>query len=586
MQIEHKKFIEFEKVYIKIAGLFILFNFIYASIIKIFAGGGYNFHTLNGSLNLSVLQLAFVFLFIFLLNILKWHLLEKNAFNNSLTYYGLKIFEITLTFITIVILGAGEWGFSVIAFIIFSATLSRGGRYGIVLSIWTFFICIGTYYLGYFLPREIIYTQEEYFSVLIMRYSVGLFFQLLVIFVYSLFANTLYKNIRQSEDENNILVEEVNEKFDQLSLAKNEMKDQYEKLRDANVKLEETNERLTNSIAEFYTLQQISQAINSIFDTRELLRYVNDVILGVLGVSNSTVILYDERKNKLKVSTTSIKNSTELVSLSDNVNSIVLLDVLEHGKTFVENFVDHDDFPFTRGREVKSILCLPFNTRTKKYGLILIEHKVVNAFDDEKINLLNTISLQLGIALENAELYQKMQNMATTDGLTGVFNRMYLHDKLKEELLRAQELNYPLTLAIFDIDHFKKFNDTYGHLFGDKVLKSIAEVVGGALRNGDILARFGGEEFIIILPRTSVLEAYQKIDNLRIKISRNVVADNLVSATVTASFGIAGYPHHASTDNELLRFADDALYDAKKAGRNCVMVAVHKAELEVENVTK
>jgi diguanylate cyclase (GGDEF)-like protein len=586
MQISINKFIEFEKVFIKITAFFIMFNFVYKLIINSFFDVKSNFNTLNSSFYLTTIQLVIFFTILFVLNLWKNQLLINGYFNNDTSYYILKIIEITLYFLLIIIINTGEWGFTIVAITIFTSTLSRGGKYGIILSIWSLFICIAIYYLGYFLPRETYYTQFEYMYKIFTNIAPTIIFQIVITFVFSLFGNTLFSNIRQGEIENKNLVKEVNEKYDQLSNAQNEVKNQYEKLREANIKLEETNERLTNSISEFYTLQQISQAINSIFDIKELLRYVNDVVLGVLGVSNSTVILYDERKNKLKVSTTSIKNSTELVSLSDNVNSIVLMDVLDSGKIFVENFVDYDDFPFTRGRDVKSILCMPFNTRTKRYGLLLIEHKVVNAFDNENMNFLNTISIQLGIALENAELYQKLQSMATTDGLTGIYNRMYLHEKLKEELMRAQELNYPLTLAIFDIDHFKKFNDTYGHLFGDKVLKSIADVVNGALRSSDILARFGGEEFIIILPRTSVLEAYQKIYNLSIKISRSVISDNLVSASVTASFGIAGYPHHASSDNEIIRFADDALYEAKKAGRNCVMVAVHKSELEVDRANQ
>ena len=126
---------------------------------------------------------------------------------------------------------------------------------------------------------------------------------------------------------------------------------------------------------------------------------------------------------------------------------------------------------------------------------------------------------------------------------------------------------------MYDIDHFKKFNDMYGHLFGDKVLKSVAEVVASTLRKNDVLARFGGEEFTILLPQTSLDEAFEKVETLRKLISEHVIEDNLISVSVTASFGISSYDECALTENDLVRTADDALYEAKATGRNCVVAA-------------
>ncbi|MCX7843019.1 MAG: sensor domain-containing diguanylate cyclase [Clostridia bacterium] len=377
----------------------------------------------------------------------------------------------------------------------------------------------------------------------------------------------------KSEEENQKLVKELSEKYDLLAVAQEESKYQYEKLKETNIKLEETNNKLTASIAEFYTLQQISQAISSILDVKELLRFINDVILGVLGVNNTTIVLYDEKRNRLKVHTTNIKDQAELIILKDNINCEILLNALCNSKPILDNFVDPDDYPFVAGREVNSLICVPLTTKTRRFGLVIVEHKYNNAFDDNNVRLLDIIGQQVGIAMENAELYQKMQEMATIDGLTGVYNRLYFTERLKTELENAKKGEYQLSLAIFDIDHFKRFNDTFGHLFGDKVLQSISNTVKASLRSTDILARFGGEEFIILFPYTNLEEAYEKVEILRKKIANTQVKDEYITASVTVSFGISSFPVCAFTEADLISSADDALYQAKAAGRNCAKVA-------------
>lgn len=377
----------------------------------------------------------------------------------------------------------------------------------------------------------------------------------------------------KNEEENERLVIELEEKYEQLEAAKNEIKIQYDKLKESNLKLEDTNSRLTTSIAEFYTLQQISEAINSIFDIGELLKFVNDVILGVMGVNYSTIVIFDAKKSRLKVQFTNIRSKEDLAILNDNINCKLMMDILENQKPILENQVDPDMYEFVKSRKIGSLICIPLRSKSRKFGLILIEHKNNNTFDSENLRLLTTICKQVSMAIENAELYESLQELATIDGLTGVFNRVYFHQKYESEFRLARELGYNLSLAILDIDLFKKFNDTYGHLFGDVVLKSVAQTIKNNLRATDTIARFGGEEFIVIFPRTSLKEAHEKVESLRHYINNNVVKDNVVSASVTASFGIACYPETSTNEIELIRDADNALYKAKDSGRNCVKTA-------------
>lgn len=523
-----------------------------------------------GSIYDSKLVNKTVFICILLLvAAVKQYMINKGYLKESKIYLLFKIIEITLPVIGVFFAGVGEWIYFFTIITLAVSSLLRGMKQGSILLLYfcviNAVICISAYVI----PNKNANLSNHFVS---SHFTTNLFFLIMNILLVIL-CGAIYKDNIEGERENKVLLGQLEEKYEQLAVAKDEAKFQYEKIKESNVKLENTNKKLTSSIAEFYTLQQISQAISSIFDIKELLKYVNDIILGVMGVNNSTIILYDEKRKKLKVHTTNIRSRDDLIALNDNINCTILLDVLNNSKPIVENFVDPDEYTFTQGREVNSLICVPLTTKSRKFGIVLIEHKYYSAFDEENARLLDIIGQQVGIAMENAELYQQMQWLATIDGLTGIYNRLYFQDRLQKEFSGAEQDNYPLSLAIFDIDHFKRFNDTYGHLFGDKVLKSISETIKSSLRGTDILARFGGEEFIIMFPRTSLNEAYEKVDALRDKVSKTYVKDSLITASVTISFGLSCYPECSTTEGDLLRHADDALYEAKSSGRNCVKVA-------------
>ena len=497
-------------------------------------------------------------------------LLKKEISKSKYVFCILRVLELLLLIGGVTFLDMGVWVYALIVVSFIYASVTMGTNIGLLI-------------LAVFIPINVLLSSmhDLLFTAEDIKYSIftsdsrflNFFFYFLVYLAAIMLFGKLNRNNKERDEENKQLLVQLGEKYHQLAVAQDEIKDHYEKLKDTNNMLEDTNKKLTSSIAEFYTLQQISQAISSILDIKELLRYVNDIILGVMGVNFSTIILFDEKRMKLKVHTTNIRRREDLVMLNDNINSTILMNALNNSKSIIENFVDSDEYVFAQGREVNSLICVPLNTKSRKYGLVLIEHKYYSAFDEENVRLLETIGQQVGIAMENADLYQKMQELATIDGLTGIYNRLYFQERLQKEFKSAQEENYHLSLAIFDIDHFKRFNDTFGHLFGDKVLKSITEIVSRALRSSDIFARYGGEEFIIVFPRTNLKEANDKVEMLRQKISQTYVKDNLVTASVTVSFGIACFPDSASLENELIRRADDALYEAKDAGRNCVRTA-------------
>ncbi|MBI9085984.1 MAG: diguanylate cyclase [Desulfobacterales bacterium] len=163
----------------------------------------------------------------------------------------------------------------------------------------------------------------------------------------------------------------------------------------------------------------------------------------------------------------------------------------------------------------------------------------------------------------------QLQRAVRIDYLTGIANRLHLFERLKEELARHLRSGEPLSLAILDLDHFKRVNDAHGHLCGDHVLAETAHLLAGQLRAYDLIGRYGGEEFCIVLPRTDMDTACSVLDRLRVKIAAHEFVHKLVRLAISVSIGVASTQHRERIDSQdLLRDADEALYRAKNAGRN------------------
>lgn len=199
---------------------------------------------------------------------------------------------------------------------------------------------------------------------------------------------------------------------------------------------------------------------------------------------------------------------------------------------------------------------------------------VTKPFDEGELIARVNIHLRLRELYEAVqEQNRQLQEMANRDGLTGLYNHRYFHEQLSQDFLRAKRYHENLSCVLFDIDFFKKFNDTYGHQTGDIVLKALASVVQRATRESDLSARYGGEEFALILYHTDGPAAYEAAERLRTMVESHEVQDNGNVLRVTISLGVATFPHERIHDSkELVDFADQALYKAKDNGRNRVEV--------------
>jgi diguanylate cyclase (GGDEF)-like protein len=192
-------------------------------------------------------------------------------------------------------------------------------------------------------------------------------------------------------------------------------------------------------------------------------------------------------------------------------------------------------------------------------------------FDEEEGEVAFIFASQAALALEHARLYSDTKERATTDGLTGLYNHRYFQERLAAEIQAAERKSRPLTLALTDIDFFKKFNDTFGHQEGDVVLRKVAQLCKEQVRGSDIVCRYGGEEFVVILPECDVVEARTVMDRLRAYSATNLIGGSGPMATpITISIGLATYPQCGKEPREIIHAADEALYKAKHSGRNKV----------------
>jgi diguanylate cyclase (GGDEF)-like protein len=195
-------------------------------------------------------------------------------------------------------------------------------------------------------------------------------------------------------------------------------------------------------------------------------------------------------------------------------------------------------------------------------------------FAADDVTRLGALARQAAVTLDNYHVRQRMNRLAATDGLTNLWNHRRMHEMLREEMRRAARYHRPLSVLMLDVDNFKAFNGTYGHPQGDRLLRTMASVLLANTRSVDHVGRYGGEEFLTVLPETAKEHACQLAERMRSAIEREAVVtgdDGVVRCTV--SIGVASYPEDALNPSQLVQRADEALYMAKRAGKNRVLWA-------------
>jgi len=226
------------------------------------------------------------------------------------------------------------------------------------------------------------------------------------------------------------------------------------------------------------------------------------------------------------------------------------------------------------GVSTRSIMAVPIMSKGRLLGVIEVINKDgVGGFTDKDQHEVSRLMDQMALAIDRSRMYQKMEGLVITDDLTKLFNLRYLQRSLDVEIERAMRYGLSVAVMFIDMDYFKQVNDSHGHLVGSKLLVEVSHQLLKSLRKVDIVARYGGDEFVIVLPQTDVNAAKMIAERLRKNIEKHVFmkSENL-ALKLTASFGIACYPDHAATKEDLIKLADDAMYRVKHHTRNSVYV--------------
>jgi diguanylate cyclase (GGDEF)-like protein len=227
--------------------------------------------------------------------------------------------------------------------------------------------------------------------------------------------------------------------------------------------------------------------------------------------------------------------------------------------------------PFKTAR-AGSIFMLPLLYERELLGMLIFLSEKDRALNSYQLELLEVLGNQASLSLANAKFHHELEQLAITDGLTGLYNHRHFQEKLSSELRRLRRFSDPLSLLLVDIDFFKKVNDSYGHPAGDEILRGVAKIIRGTVRHIDIPARYGGEEFAAILLGTNRDGARKMAERLRRAVTENRCSVNGKDLTVTVSIGSATSPSDAETHEQIIEKADQALYHAKRTGRNrCVL---------------
>jgi diguanylate cyclase (GGDEF)-like protein len=222
--------------------------------------------------------------------------------------------------------------------------------------------------------------------------------------------------------------------------------------------------------------------------------------------------------------------------------------------------------------KIPSLLVLPLLHHGRVLGTLILGAKRRQAFGDAVRPTLEVLASHLAVSLSNARMVHKLETMATTDGMTGLLNKRAMLDAAAQKVASAARFGNKLSVLVTDIDFFKKVNDTYGHDVGDIVIKGLGKILERQKRTTDVVARFGGEEFVILCEQTDEAGALQLGERIREELQKTTFHCPMGALNVTCSVGVATFPEAGATWDDLFKAADEALYASKRGGRNKVSV--------------
>lgn len=364
----------------------------------------------------------------------------------------------------------------------------------------------------------------------------------------------------------------------QLVMAQEELK-YKETLEQKNRIIEQTNRELEVRLKELSLLYDFSREVSMTLEIDEFFNIVEKFLGERLGFDEFSFLVYEEEANHLVVRVArGFPDQARIRGMSFRGGEGITGRVLNKGEPiYIPDTALDPHFLYYKGerRGDGSFLSIPLLFRKKVVGVLNFFRPGRDRFSPGEIHFLSTLAVGLAIALVNAKLYSKTRELSVRDELTQLYNRRHFQEVLPLEIKRAKRFGKPLSLLMIDIDHFKKYNDRWGHLAGDNRLKEFVHLVGSRIREVDFLARFGGEEFVLILPSTGKQDGRLVAEKICALVREHLFTspeEDPSSRQMTISVGVASFPDDAENMEDLVDAADIALYEAKGAGRNKVAV--------------
>ena len=334
------------------------------------------------------------------------------------------------------------------------------------------------------------------------------------------------------------------------------------------------------------TLFNIVATVSQTLNLSELLDSVLERVLSLSDIEAGGIFLLDGRTNDLVLRahrgvSEQFARHVERMTVGEGfarraarARKPIIVGEVPPGAKFADFLLNNES--------VRSLAAIPIMVKERFLGVINLVSNRHRDFSEQEVRLLETIASQVGVAVENAQLYEQALELAFTDGLTGLYNRRYMIDQIERELSRSHRSGNPLTLVMIDLDGLKRINDRYGHHRGDSVLSGIGEIIKANTRSSDIAARWGGDEFMLLTPETASSGAHKIADRIRAQVERFQPVMDGNQVQVSISVGIASCSAEPRSGSlammtELLQRADEAMYEAKKLGGNRLCTAAPAA---------
>ncbi|RKX70016.1 hypothetical protein DRP53_06335 [candidate division WOR-3 bacterium] len=330
----------------------------------------------------------------------------------------------------------------------------------------------------------------------------------------------------------------------------------------------EAFKKLRRLVDKLRSLYNITAPISSVGEFEKVLNRILNLTKENFGYNNISILLKDDEKDELyvKVAVGDYLVDPSQIRLKIGRDGVCGMVAQEGKPKLIQNTLNIPFFIGDRDRP-RSEIAIPLRSHDRLIGVLNVEKEGANSLDEEDLTLLSILAGHISVAIENAILYEEIGRLSITDELTGVFNYRHLLDVIKYEIERSRRFQHSFSLIMLDIDNFKKFNDQYGHLFGDQILSALAKLLASSVRASDIVTRYGGDEFVIVLPETTKEQALILAERLRNIVNQHTFEKNV---HLTVSMGLASYPIDSQDVFPLIDRVDHLLYISKSKGGNAV----------------